>query len=205
MSKAPTPLGYDVSKAVGISHPDCIVVVGFDREKNHIPRFLVRLHYRVSDAPVEWEAIARFDHNEDPNQGHNVYTEGLHIDVKAPSGWTKIHPPHGPLPQNRGVVIRACVDYFDAETQYFIDVYNGTIAPGGPARWPDGGIQPYTFVSPRSLIQCMSRESSHDVLSSDELSDLLAEATGTSAEEIERRAAAVEIGPPEDAELVDDE
>jgi hypothetical protein len=39
-------------------------------------------------------------------------------------------------------------------------------------------------------------------LSHDELSEVLAEATGTTPEEIERGADAIEIEPPEDAEVV---
>jgi hypothetical protein len=43
---------------------------------------------------------------------------------------------HGPLPQNRGLVIRNCAEYFDAEAEYFIDGFEGNIAPGGPPGWP---------------------------------------------------------------------
>lgn len=205
MSGAPTPLGYDVSKGVSVTHPDCLATVGFDRERNRIPRFLVRLHYQVSDDPVEWEAIARFDHNEAPNQGHDVYAEGLHIDISLPSGdWTKIHPAHGGLPSNRGAVIRACVEYFDREAQYFVDVYNGNISPGTPSSWPDGGERPHTFMMSYSLIRHMTREATDDALSPDELTDLLAEATGTTPEEIERQASTIEIGSPEEAEVVDE-
>jgi hypothetical protein len=39
-------------------------------------------------------------------------------------------------------------------------------------------------------------------LSHDELNEVLAEATGTTPEEIDRGAEAIEIEPPEDAEVV---
>lgn len=52
----------------------------------------------------------------------------------------------------------------------------------------------------------MSQESPvKDALTPEELSEVLAEATGTTAEEIERGAEELEIAPPEDATVVDDE
>jgi hypothetical protein len=51
----------------------------------------------------------------------------------------------------------------------------------------------------------MPRETADDVLSPSELSELLADATGTTADDIDRQAATVEIGPPEDAVVVADE
>ena len=49
----------------------------------------------------------------------------------------------------------------------------------------------------------MSRESPvEDALSPRELSELLAEVEGTTADEIERGAAELEIAPPEEADVV---
>lgn len=42
-----------------------------------------------------------------------------------------------------------------------------------------------------------------DTVSKEELSEILAEATGTTVEEIERGAEEIEIGPPEAAEVVE--
>jgi len=49
----------------------------------------------------------------------------------------------------------------------------------------------------------MSRESTEDTLSPEELSEALAEATGTAAEEIEQGAADIEIAPPDEATVVE--
>lgn len=51
----------------------------------------------------------------------------------------------------------------------------------------------------------MSQESPvEDALMPEELSELLAEATGTTPEAIERGTAALEIAPPEEAIVVDE-
>lgn len=207
MSVPGHPIGYDETKDVAVSHQDCHITIGFDRQRNHIPCFLVRLHYMTSPFPVQWEAIARFDHNETGTSGHDVYQEGLHIDVSIASGGeVKLHPPHSQLPQNRGKVIRRCVEYFDAHADFFVDVYTGSISPGSPPGWPDGGDReiPPTLITPHTVPGDMPPEPRGDeTLSPEELSEALAEATGTSAAEIEAGAEEIEIAPPEDAEVIE--
>lgn len=46
--------------------------------------FLIQLEYNlgmVSEFPDTWQAIARFDHNPQSKRGHDVETEGLHMDL----------------------------------------------------------------------------------------------------------------------------
>lgn len=137
MTGAPLPSGFDVAKPVTCPGSDCQITVGFDVDRRHIPRFVVRLHYTTSYFPLNWTTIGRFDHNEAPMKGHNIYNQGLHIDVKPNGGnMVKVYPRHGPIPQSRGRVIRACSDYFQANYQYFIDVYDGTHPPARPPQWP---------------------------------------------------------------------
>ncbi|QCC47219.1 hypothetical protein DV707_05765 [Halobellus limi] len=200
------PAGYDVSKVVGGSTPNCVRTVGFDRQSNHIPRFIVQLHYQTGVNPVQWEAIARIDHNETAALGHDIYQEGLHIDTARRSQPpVKLRPSHSPLPTSRGKVIRSCTDYLDANADYFIDVYEGRITPGSPPRWPDGGSTPPTFIHSWDLTERMSQEPpAEDPLSTDELTELLAEAEGTTPEAIERGAAEIEIAPPSEANVVDE-
>jgi hypothetical protein len=81
MSDPSLPTGYDVSKYVPAGRRDCLLTVGFDQHQQHIPRFLVQLHYRTATGPIEWTAIARMDHNETSALGHDVYDEGLDVDV----------------------------------------------------------------------------------------------------------------------------
>ena len=81
------------------------ITIGFDQSQGHIPRFLVLLHYQTSKSPGNWTEIARMDHNETPNQGHDVYQEGLHVDIARRSERAvHLQIRHGPLPSNRGVI-----------------------------------------------------------------------------------------------------
>ena len=70
------PSGYDITKSVDTTPLDCLITVGFDKQPGHIPRFLVRLHYRTGVFPLQWAAIARVDHNESGTDGHDVYSKG---------------------------------------------------------------------------------------------------------------------------------
>lgn len=130
------PLGYDRSYAVSIGRNDCHVTVGFDQHRGQIVRFLVQLHYLTGYYPLDWTQIARFDHNEVDTSGHDIYNEGLHIDIERHDGTTiTLHPPHRTLPRDRGVVIGRCVTYFQRNADDIIAIYKGTASPGTPS-WP---------------------------------------------------------------------
>lgn len=207
MTAPSLPTGYDDTKHVQAGRADCHITVGFDSTHGHIPRFLVQLHYQVNTDPVRWKVIARMDHNETAPFGHDVYREGLHVDVSRRSGRAvHLDVRHGPLPRNRGMVIRGCVGYFRIEADYFIDVYEGRRSPGGPPRWsPDGGERAHSFISLNLVEVGMSRESPvDDALTLDELNKVLAEATDTTPEAIEEGAEALEIAPPSEATVVDE-
>jgi hypothetical protein len=205
MSIPSLPSGYDVTKHVNPGRSDCHLTVGFDREHGRIPRFLVQLHYQADTAPVRWESIARMDHNETAALGHNVYQEGLHVDVSRRDARTvHLDVSHAPLSPNRGAVIRGCVDYFRQYAGYFVDVFEGDRSPGGPPRWSDGGDSPRTLITPNPVDTDMSQEDPEEILTVDELTDVLADATGSTPEEIERGAEELEIAPPYEATVVDE-
>ena len=206
MSAPSLPTGYDVSKHVPAGRRDCLLTVGFDQHQQHIPRFLVQLHYRVATDPIEWTAIARMDHNETSTLGHDVYHEGLHVDVARRSQPTvHLQLTHAPLPRSRGSVIRGCANYLKREAEYFVDVFEERRSPGRPPSWSDGGEPTPTFIPSRQVEGDMSREApaDADMISDEELTELLADAEGTTPEEIERGAAELEIAPPEEATVVD--
>ncbi|MUW13473.1 hypothetical protein GJ633_01525 [Halorubrum sp. CBA1125] len=207
MSAPSLPTGYDVSKHVFAGRRDCLLTVGFDRRRQRIPRFLVQLYYRVSTDPIEWTWIARMDHNETSALGHDVYHEGLHVDVDRRSGpAAHLKLAHSPLPASRGAVIRGCVDYFKREAQYFIDTYEERRPPGQPPSWSDGGEPSLTFIPSQRVEGNMSRKApaDADIISDEELTELLADAEGTTPEEIERGAAELDLASPEEATVVDE-
>jgi hypothetical protein len=202
------PDGYDVSKRIPLHRQDCILTVGFDRDRERIPRFLVQLHYRTARDPLAWEEIARMDHNETSKGGHDVYQEGLHVDVRGGTDeWRHLRFSGVPLPNSRGALIRECTGYFERRAQQFVDIYEGRRWPGGPPRWSDGGDSTPRFIRPNPVEHSMSRESSvedADEISVEELTELLAEAEDTTPEEIERGAEEFEIPPLTEATVVDE-
>ena len=205
MTAPSLPSGYDVAKHVQAGRSDCHITVGFDIQYTDIPHFIVQLHYQINTDPLQWTAIARIDHNETSTTGHDVYREGLHVDV-ARRAEREVHLQlrHAPLPPDRGKVIRGGVEYFRREADYFIDIYEGRQSPGRPPRWsPDGGARPHTLICPNLVESDMSQESpAEDALTPEELSEVLAEATETTAEEIERGAKELDLAPPEEATVV---
>jgi len=207
MTAPSLPTGFDETRHVQAGRADCHVTVGFDQQGAHIPRFLVQLHYQVVTGPVQWAVIARMDHNETSATGHDVYREGLHVDVARRSKKTvHLRLSHAPLPANRGTVIRRCAEYLRQHADYFIDVYEERHHPGSAPNWqPDGGRSARGFISPNRVKAGMSQESpATDALSLAELSEELAEATDTTAETIEDGAAELDIEPPADATVVDE-
>jgi len=207
MTAPSLPSGYDETRHVQAGRPDCHITVGFDQQQQHIPRFIVQLHYRVAAAPADWVEITRMDHNETSITGHDVYQEGLHVDVhRETSPTVHLQVRHGPLPRNTGSVIRGCGQYLRQEATYFIDVYEEQRSPGSPPGWrPDGGRLAHTLISLNPLSDGMSQESPvEDALSFEELDEALAEATGTTPEEIRRGAEDLEIAPPWEADIVEE-
>lgn len=199
-----SPDGYDTSKVVQTGRPNCAITVGFDRIRGHIPKFLVQFHYQVSNAPLQWEPIARIDHNEKPGKGHNVYNEGLHVDIdRRTLPEVKLYIRHTPLPKSRGAVISKSVDYFRTHADYFIDVFEENRLAGTPPKWPDGGVQAPKLNCSENVEDIMSKGSpAEEALSLDELNETLAAAENTTVEEIEREAESMEFAPPEEGEVV---
>jgi len=207
MSTPGEPVGYDYSWNVGIAgHHDAHITVGFDRNQGDVSRFLVRLHYTVSNQPLRWTPIARIDHNQSPSSGHNIYKEGLHVDVSVNGQReVKLHPQHTQLPASRGVVIKKSVQYFQTYVDTFVDMYKGNITPNNPPGWPDGGEErPREFLRNNRVERDMPPQPQDDnTLTLEELSEELAAAEGMSVEEFEREAEEFEIAPPEEAEVVE--
>jgi len=103
-------------------------------------------------------------------------------------------------------VIRGCVDYLDAEADYFVDVFDSRHLPWSPPRWtPDGGEREHRFIRSPSVGEGMRRDADADALSREELTELLADATGTDAETLDREARGMEIAPPAEATVVDED
>ena len=204
------PAGYDVTKRVSTGRPDCHITVGFDREDAHIPRFLVLLYYQIDTDPLQWDAIARMDHNETAALGHDIYQEGLHVDIARRNESTvHVEISDDALPSIRGVVIRGCSNYLEENAQYFIDVFEDDRSAENPPTWPDGGDSSHRLITTKPVSTDMSHEHpreepSEEVISIDELTEILAEAEGVTPEEIEQGAEELDLAPPEEATVLDE-
>ncbi|WP_431357507.1 DUF7718 family protein [Haloarcula laminariae] len=77
----------DYIKSAGLSHLRLrFHLVTSDGE---VSEFLIQLEYNhqlVDTGPDSWCAIARFDHNPQAPDGHDVTEEGLHLDLLNPDG-----------------------------------------------------------------------------------------------------------------------
>ena len=100
--------------------------------------------------------------------------------------------------------VRRCVQYLDAHADRIIDIYEERTQPSGMPGWPDGGGSGHRFMSLKTLLTGMSREeSAEEPLSMDEFDEFMAAESGMSVEEFRQRADEIEIGPLEEAELVE--
>jgi hypothetical protein len=133
----PRPAGYGTAHQKPCSsRGDCVIGVGFDTHQGNIVKFLVNLQYKTRFLPARYEQIARIDHNPTSHSGHDILTEGLHIDAKDHQGqWRKYRPQHT-LPAKLGPVIRTSADYLNRNANFFVDLYEGNNASSSPPTNP---------------------------------------------------------------------
>ncbi len=74
------------TKAVHLPYTRIRTVV--ETRSGDVRRFLVQLEYNVARQTAfaeQWEGVARFDHNPSAHDGHDIRTEGLHMDICEPN------------------------------------------------------------------------------------------------------------------------
>ena len=105
------------------------------KSKGELVRFAVQL--QLIEGPETFTTIAQFDHDPTAEFGHDVFDEGLHIDLYSRSERdVKIYPRHPPLDNfDAGAVVRRCTDYFTEHAGWFLDAYRGAISPDEPPSW----------------------------------------------------------------------
>ena len=81
-----TPLDYRVRRRIGYSH-----------DGGAVTRFVIQLEYRLQG---EWVEVVRFDHDPEAEQGHDVPTEGVHIDVYRDGERVRSPEIFPPMPAN---------------------------------------------------------------------------------------------------------
>lgn len=132
------PTGYDVAYERPCSRGDCVIGIGWDVNKGDVIRFLVDLQYTDLLLSANYTQIARFDHNPSNPNGHDIYKEGIHIDVVQKDGPDiKFHPSHSHIPHDLGAVMRVCAEYLDDNASRLISIHkDGNSSPNLPSWSP---------------------------------------------------------------------
>lgn len=77
----------DVSTYRYTEYPYARILRDFSTDRGNVTRFVVQLEYGLDgefywpENCDEWRQVARFDHNPESPDGHDVRDEGLHLDV----------------------------------------------------------------------------------------------------------------------------
>ncbi len=122
-------------------HPKRIAGTGFrrvsrfDTAQGEVTRFVAQLQKPRDDD--EYETIAQFDHDPISPGGHDVYSEGVHIDVyRRNEKDIKLWPVHAGLPTSRGRLLRYCSEYLEENAEWLGAVHLGVKEPVDPPRYP---------------------------------------------------------------------
>lgn len=127
---------YEREFSVAGNHRDCRIFVRMSKARGAVSRFAVQLQ-QYSEVWGKWGTIAQFDHDPNSVSGHDVFAEGLHVDLYLQyASDMKIYPDHPPLRDfTVGGIIRACIDYFREHDSWFVKVCRGTNSPTEPPDW----------------------------------------------------------------------
>lgn len=133
-----TPAGFDLQYVVTAPEDRCRLWVGIDVFRGEVQRFLVQLQLLPDTEFRNAIQIARIDHNPAGIEGHDLGTEGIHVDVVLRSGGERTVYPNtsSGTPTDLGAVIDNAKRYFRRHTGYFLRVHSGEIEPYNPPPWP---------------------------------------------------------------------
>lgn len=99
-------------------------------EEGNVEWFVVQLLHNVEPYHADgedWREVARFDHNPDAVDGHDVVEEGLHMDLSFEKGEDETEtrfPSHTPPPSDLGGTVRYCVNYLRNRHEKLTKRYN---------------------------------------------------------------------------------
>jgi len=122
---------------VWISYPYARIRRVLETDRGLITAFNYQLEYDIQATPSaqhnpEWKTVARFDHNVDPNQGHDIREEGLHLDIYRDGEKYRVrrHFPYVPLER----APRFCVVFFQQNADNLLQQFERWHDLRGPWR-----------------------------------------------------------------------
>lgn len=89
--------------------------LGYSHERGEVTAFVVQLEYHFGDT---WTPVVRYDHNPANEAGHDVTTEGLHIDIYRDGEKDRQEFIAPPMPA--GVALDLAEDHLAANAKQFI-------------------------------------------------------------------------------------
>ena len=127
--------GYENVHTKGVLGTGFRLVSRFDTDAGEVTRFTAQLQKpREIDT---YETIPQLDHDPISPGGHDVYSEGIHIDVYRRNGTDiKLWPSHAGLPDSRGKLLRWCSEYLEENAKWLGSVHLGVKEPTDPPRYP---------------------------------------------------------------------
>lgn len=132
------PSKYGKQYEVDVS-PGVRLAVRFDTETGRISRFVTQLQWfqwTNWDSGV-WKTLAQIDHEPGNPMGHDLYDEGLHIDIYYRDGGKTTIKPRQPSRLHRpvGVLLRASKEYLETNESYFDQVSKRHISLSSPPQY----------------------------------------------------------------------
>lgn len=85
-----------------------------EKQSGDVTCFLIKLEYNLQSAVMvsdDWRGVARFDHNPNSINGHDIASEGLHLDILDKHG-NKIDVRRGFPSLSANKAVRYCQQYF---------------------------------------------------------------------------------------------
>lgn len=110
-------------------------VIRYDKPQGSVTRFVVQLQHLVDVFTNQWETFAQIDHEPRNPKGHDLYQEGLHVDIYHTDGTTStIHPrpEQSSLPTPPIVLAYACKTYLCDHVDWFLAAADNQLALSSP-------------------------------------------------------------------------
>lgn len=95
----PEPREYDREYTKALSH-QARIRMGYSTDRGVVTRFVAQLEYNLND---DWLEVVRFDHDPAGEQGHDVTTEGVHMDVYRDGEKYRVEEIFPPMPASQAL------------------------------------------------------------------------------------------------------
>jgi len=102
-------------------------------DEGDIEWFVVQLLHNLEPYYAEdedWREVARFDHNPDAKDGHDVVEHGLHMDIVRENSENEKKtrfPEHHPPPEKLGSTVQYTISYLNENYEELVEEYKNDL------------------------------------------------------------------------------